>query len=156
MIAAALLTLAPTASAASRIPRPPASVKVIRGYCPSNVGMACTLPGGRVIYLARYLGVSDLDHELGHAFDYQVLTDAERAQFARIFGRSYDPATYWAAAGADDSLAEWFAEGYRICTLFPRYRGIASVDRLDYDYWPTRTQQRHVCALIRYAGAHAA
>jgi Spy/CpxP family protein refolding chaperone len=147
------LALVTAAAARSAVPAPPHAVTIIHGYCPDGLGVACTYPDGR-IYLGPGTGLSELRHELGHAFDDQALTPALRAQFARIFGRT-DAAAWRDNVGNDGNLAEWFAEGYRVCSMFPRYRGLSSVDGLSYGYEPTRGQQAHVCALIRYAGARA-
>jgi hypothetical protein len=99
------------------------------------------------------LGRSVFFHELGHWFDMRVMTDAARARFAAILHRRYDPTTYWLVGGEDRSLAEWFAEGYRLCSMYRRFRDpvLLHVDVLYYRYEPSARQQRQVCALLRRA-----
>lgn len=134
----------------SHAPEPPAEIVIDPAACPDVVSVWCAAPG-RIFTNGSSLSRSGFYHELGHQFDYAGMTDTARAQFAAIFHRAYDAATYWEDVSRDRSLAEWFAEGYRLCALYGQFRRPLAmhVNVLFYEYSPTVPQQRRVCALIR-------
>ena len=102
-----------------------------------------TLPKPTVCMVA-HPGPGDLDHELGHVFDYTRMTDAGRARFMAIMGLRGP----WRQE--PNSPHEQFAEGFRMCVRSPR-----RPDRRwwGYDYHPTRGQHRAVCRLLERAAA---
>jgi hypothetical protein len=100
----------------------------------------------RVIYLKR--GLSNprgvLLHELGHVYDLTVLSNRDRGRFRKIMERPH--ARWWRGKLP---LAEWFAEAYSWCA---RYARIVSIRRYAiYNYRPSASQHRQVCALIKQA-----
>lgn len=89
-------------AAYSAMPLPPGDVAVVIGRCPLDVGgveaSACTGPGQPI-----YLEPSRLEgqmrevflHELGHQFDFRVLTNADRMRLAAAM---HAPLPWWNGA----------------------------------------------------------
>ena len=84
---------------------------------------------------------SVLLHELGHLFDLRVMNNRDRGGFRRIMRA---PRRKWWEGKVP--LAEQFAEAYSFCARYARIVSIAPY--ASYDYGPTRSQHRKVCALI--------
>lgn len=145
--------------APARVPLPP-QYQIVHADCPAyEDGGSCWDVTTRTIYLARYASRRDRFHELGHAFDSEVLTDPQRTAFVRIMDLQFPwvQGTGW-DAGANYSPNEWFADAYADCELWrpPKWNSRAKVrvgttDDV-YGYTPTRAQRRQVCTLIRSAG----
>ena len=127
---------------ASYAPVAPGLVTVHRAYCPGppapGPGVSCTFGGSDVIWLrtAPYLLRSDLFHELGHRFDFNVMTHVARVAFSQAAGVPYR-----------DVLrgSETFADAYSLCA---RHRTIA-VPYFGGDYARTPTRHLRVCRVIR-------
>jgi len=139
--------------AAAAIPTPHATLVLQRGLCPGAPSWAagCALPLQRQIWLsAEGLQPSIFFHELGHVFDWLVMTDAMRARFAKLIHR---PGEWnWTATNRNPPV-EQFAEAYSICA---RHRKIRAVTYGNYDYTPTPALHGRACALIRSAARHPA
>lgn len=120
--------------AGSLVPSPPGTVVAVDRPCPNFNALACWVPADDTIYAGgAWVWNQAFEHEVGHVFDTRVLTDADRAAFARIVGR-------WDV--------EWFADAYSICATTTRPR-----HWFGGGYAPKVAQHRRVCALIRHAGA---
>ena len=125
----------------ARVPTPPIAVTVIGEPCPTGLGRSCTSPDGPI-----YIAPSELHprhafyHELGHKFDYTVMTDDGRAAFEALQG----DARPWRSS--PNSPHEQFAEGYSICAAqkVPHLPGYVA-----YGYWRGLREHRAVCRLIR-------
>jgi hypothetical protein len=131
---------------ASYVPVAPVLVIVHLGACYDG-GRTCTYPGSPWIWLnepPNEMRVA-FAHELGHVFDYFVLTDANRLTFRRLVGDTRP----WRSTGGN-SPHEKFAEAYGLCF---RHLTIGARHYEDYDYNPTPDLHRRVCSLIRRAGA---
>ena len=95
--------------------------------CSSSPNMALQEPDGSLIYedgptetwAATNVAQWSFDFELGHQFDWAYLTDAERAQFAQLWGSTLH---WWdTLAGAqqamEDGLEAEFANIYATCAV---------------------------------------
>lgn len=81
--------------------------------CPAGGG-ACFTNG--TIYLGAGASRFERQHEIGHAFDAEVLTDSQRADFQRMMRAPAGP--WFAGTGFPAGLhspAEWFADYYAVC-----------------------------------------
>ena len=101
-------------------------------------------------------------HELGHVFDWQVLTDADRAWFTRLL--RFPPETPWWSddamqEGEGVSPSEQFADAYAACGMgrSPAGRRVQSRVVVEwttgYDYYPTVRQHQRICTLIVRIGS---
>jgi len=99
-------------------------------------------------------------HELGHARDWLVMTDADRARFANTMGYNPNPEAWWDYLKPDGyrSPGELFAEANEYCGLSGRQRRDIGYfwgrhsGRLYggvYQWRPTHQQARAVCASLR-------
>jgi hypothetical protein len=136
------------AAAASRFAVPLPDVYVHREDCPAagmpdgHLGAAsCSSAVSGEIWLPDWaFDRFTLAHELGHQFDRQYLTDADRAWLRRLM---HAPARAWFTyAGAD----EWFADYYADCATRAWRRG--SVSNAAYAPLPSPTRLTRVCAAI--------
>lgn len=141
---------------ATAVPLPP-DFQTVRTDCPYyQDGGSCWDVTTRTVFLEPYAGRHVLWHELGHAFDDEVLTNSDRAAFMRVMrlrgpwvqGTGYEK-------GADRSPNEWFADAYADCQLGREPRrnrklgvSVGSTSNI-YGYAPTRGQRRQVCSLVR-------
>lgn len=105
--------IAALAAAASLafVPAPP-TVQYARGV-PEGVPAdwlytASYNPSDKTVYFVGALDRTMRGHELGHAFDFQVLTDGDRTYFMRVMGL-HGP---WNNPGADPNPIEAFADWY--------------------------------------------
>lgn len=106
---------------------------------------ACTRPG--YVYLGPGATRDEVLHEMGHQFDYTIMTDAARAAFMKIM-RLHG---LWRSEYGNPPN-EKFAEAYRMCAKNP----LAPDEHLQgYLYDPTVRQHRRVCALIRRTAAES-
>lgn len=133
------------ASEARSFAVPLPAVYVHRSGCPHEqhaARPACTNPSTGEVWIpdsdtARFT----LAHELGHAFDGQVLTDADRSWFRRVMHAPAGP--WWQPDGA----GEWFADYYADCAV-----GNARISQEGYADRPTPRQLRRVCTAVRVLG----
>jgi hypothetical protein len=153
VVALAATTMCATASAA-RPPLPPETPRIVPSACPGLAVAGCYDWLTNTIYSAG-LNQYGLTHELGHAYDAQVLDDGERASFGQRIGRPHMPweSTYLPDGQSDVvGLEELFADAYASCRLgwMPRRHGrYAWTYTHAYNYEPhSNAQQRHTCAAI--------
>jgi hypothetical protein len=98
-------------------------------------------------------------HELGHVFDAEYMTDADRAQFMSILGLSggwwYTQTTVSYGVAITFTPGEWFAESYRMCATWGINQPKVNTFE-DYGYPGDRqafaSQQRQACQLIDRVG----
>lgn len=136
-----------SAEARNGIPSP--KVTVLAESCPDGSGGPCANQESRTIYLPTGTSSFAREHELGHIFDVQYLSEGERNRFqtlAKIKGE-WNPGTGATAAGMR-SPAERFADAYAACRL-----GLVPGANwtVGYGYNPTRKQHRAVCGFLRRA-----
>lgn len=141
-IAAVVVSAMPNAAHAWNVPLPAAPIEWHLGEpCPNRPTRGCTMDVRPIpIYMPRdQVTNQNVWHELGHAFDYSVMTDANRDTWRSIMHERRPWRT------SPNSPHERFAESYALCQLGTRgaFRG--------YDFWPTRRQLRAICLLIRHA-----
>jgi hypothetical protein len=109
------------AIASGIIPAPPA-VNLVYGVAPgleqNAMGTAAYNRDTDTVYYQGKLDPATRAHELGHAFDDQVLTDGDRQYFQRIMQA---PAGEWRTGtgikGGHLSPSEWFADYYQASAL---------------------------------------
>lgn len=97
----------------SKVPTPDIEITIVGQPCPDGESAACTFPGSTVAYIAEpspSLAKDALFHELGHQFDYWVLTEAQRERFMQIA----EVGGEWRQPGTR-SPHELFAEAFRQC-----------------------------------------
>lgn len=135
------------------------------------------MPDGQ-IWLMPDASRFDLRHELGHVFDFRVLTDPDRAYFTHLLGLDGDSwratvAAVWTLPRAP--VDEIFADAYAACsqrlmpprwlhrwhrvmgsnhgyTLLAPGRSNRATWDTAYGYFPTRAQHEMVCSAIRRVG----
>ncbi len=131
---------------ASHVPVAAGTVTVHRRLCPDALSSpACTITPGSEMWLQAPASMlrRALLHELGHRFDYLVMTDAARA----AFGRLTNDRRPW-TQGAEPPM-ERFATAYGKCA---RHRRIhAFIIGGEYGYTATPDEHRRVCRLVRLA-----
>jgi hypothetical protein len=129
---------------------PLASVRLHLTRCADAA--ACASPEEQAIWVdpseRRWDRRVMLLHELGHLYD-AVMPEWKRARFQVIMGLTGSwegaPASGW---GPGPPI-EQFAQGYALCALAGARRDrIREWDSV-YGYWPSRSQHRRVCALLR-------
>jgi hypothetical protein len=121
------LTFATTpVSAASRgaVPPMPPHVTVVAGTPPGWTGPFTAASTGSTVWRGPRADRFALEHEFGHVFDSEVLTDADRDYFTRLM-RLKGPWTQqgeevlgqWAGGGQspDEWFADWYANGRLRC-----------------------------------------
>jgi hypothetical protein len=138
----------------SLVPTPPGTIDVVEQACAPKP--ACTSAGGPVFVGAGEILGGGWDqpwprlhelfmHELGHQFDFKVLTDADRAAFSDLIG---DPGVPWHTEGGNPP-GEQFAEAFAYCSLHRALPRGQSRLLLGYTYEPNREVFRLACRLIR-------
>ncbi len=95
----------------SHLPTPDVEVSVEDRDCYEYGGSSCAWRDSDTIYLSPEDGRKEFFHELGHFFDYTVLSDASRARFLRIMGDDRE----WISP--PNSPHEQFAVVYRYLAL---------------------------------------
>jgi hypothetical protein len=121
--------------------------------------VACSYQDSDDIYLPAGSTRSDREHEIGHQFDRQVLTDENRAWFTRQLG--FAPGS-WDRGTGDDcgncGPSEVFADAYAKCAtgwkVARRNRQGMLIGRQEvaYGYFPTVKQHRRICNGIAVIG----
>lgn len=129
------------------------TVTLTLDQCAGLTAVACATPGN--IWLVPGL-LADaawwredravLWHELGHQFDYSVLSEAHRDKFRALI-RDTRP---WRSP--PNSPHEQFAEAYRWCALNPAARRLPRLGAFKFGYHPTGRLHRRICLLIQRAG----
>lgn len=78
-------------------------------------------------------------HEMGHVFDFKVVTEANRPELLKRLG--FPAGTPWLGI-----VREWFADAYATCDLGlkPGVRWVATA----YNYNPTARRHARMCAQI--------
>jgi hypothetical protein len=127
---------------ASRLDVPLPDAYVHRSDCPGGTAAACSSPVSDDVWVADWaLDKFTLAHELGHQFDRQFLTDADREWLRRVM---HAPGGEWIRRfGAD----EWFADYYADCATRAWRRGSSS--SAAYAPLPPPTRLARVCLAIR-------
>lgn len=137
------------------MPAPPSLTIHEDTPCPGFDG-SCSDWNSDAIYIAP--GASQLTrlHEIGHQFDRQVLTDADRDWFRRLF--RYPAGTVWDAERTSEpfvriGVAETFADAYALCGSriyhVTRRNGIRVYERtVEINYMPSLRQHRQACNAI--------
>src|SRR3954467_11552024 len=133
---------------AAVVPTPAGVVDLVLDSCPVDVSDGCIMHGAPPTI---FLGPTVRDrpillHELGHAFDAQRMTPADRVAFEAIFRDR----RVWRSP--PNSPHERFAEAYSLCARHPRIRRAYTAA---YGYRVTPHRHRRVCALIQRAGSAA-
>lgn len=133
----------------ARVPTPTTNIEVVVGVdegCAGSLG--CAAPDGTTIYLLFPDDRRTFLHELGHAFDFTVLTDTQRDRFTALLGPARDTLAWWSAEDGK-SAGEWFADAYMQCARLPRIaaRWGYSVSSGILQGWRLRRE----CGLIRGA-----
>ena len=126
---------------------------------------SCADQENAVIWLAPDADRFDRWHELGHLFDAQLLTDADRAWFTPLLG--FEPGMPWfgdydAFVERHDLSAtlpgEQFADAYAACAIGLKPQGerrgglLVGKWTTAYGYQPTARQHRLICAQILSLG----
>lgn len=135
----------------SRVPTPDVTLSVVEDSsgC-GGEGLRCTSAGTFTMWIAPWLdgwrgARKAFHHELGHNFDYYVMSDLDRAAFAALLK---DPRPW---DEAPSSLKEKFAEAYKWCAL--RLRIKRAPNEWGYGYKPTPRLHQKACGLIYAAAA---
>lgn len=126
------------------VPTPDVEITVHMRWCDDvPTRPACAKPGE--IWIAPdVMRRLDFRHELGHQFDYFLMTDEARKRFLAIMRDDRE----WRSA--PESPHERFAEAWRLCAAarrLPQYYNVA------YGLELTPRQFHRVCALIRGVAA---
>lgn len=149
LVAIGVLFAVADSAEAARMPGPPSLTVHEDAACPYYAeGGSCSYTDSADIYLAPGAGASVRYHEVGHQFDRQVLTDADRGWFIRLFDRG---ATW------EGEVEETFANAYAACAVEPfrmvRRHGVRVYDStLEFGYMPTVRQHRRACNAIAVIG----
>lgn len=137
----------------AKVPTPPTTIQIEETPCPSDDRTsACTWVGGPIHLVPRRLGPvvrHEFLHELGHSFDYLVMTEWARARFLKII-RDSPP---WHAPA--NSPHEQFAEAWAFCARFGAAKRSRRLRRrmlfasVGYGYALNWRTHRRACALIQ-------
>jgi hypothetical protein len=132
----------------SAVPTPLGQVDLVLSTCPVEISDGCIYHGAPpTIFLGPTVRERPvLLHELGHAFDTQRMTPADRATFEAIFR------DHRAWRSPPNSPHERFAEAYSLCARHTRLR---KTYYAAYGYTTTPKRHRKVCSLIRRVGSAA-
>ena len=103
---------------------------------------SCTWAERQDIYMAPTDGRYVFAHEMGHRFDYTVMSAAARRRFGRLLRDSR------AWRSGPNALNEQFAEAYALCAVNARPDPWGRMNG-GYAYRPSWRVHRRVCALIR-------
>lgn len=85
-------------------------------------------------------------HELGHQFDYQVMSDFQRDWFRMFIG---DPRPW---RSSPNSPHEQFAEAYRTCAMLRTRSAWEFARGGGFNYDPPWRRHRRICLMIKRAG----
>jgi hypothetical protein len=129
------------------MPAPP-HVTIHHEPCPYYAdGGSCSYADTDDVYLEPGATRFERQHELGHQFDRQVLTDPDRAWLTSRLG--FKPGAWNRGTGPGNrSPDESFADAYAACAigLVPLRRGKAWWT--SYGYFPAARQHRVICNAI--------
>ena len=142
LLVAVLVGLLVPATAEATIYRPLPAFTVIPGPCLDGGAYSCTWRPSRTIYWANTSGQT-LQHEVGHLFDWYVMTDADRREYMRI---NHERGA-WEPPGGGNSPMERFAEAYGWCKTSPR--GFPDNYSTFYLYNPSPRRFQENCRFIR-------
>lgn len=169
LLALVLLPASAEAKWHSAVPLPPTWPTIFHEDCPGT-GLE---PGCAAMGDGSYSGCTDTAgcvwlspgpdrytrmHELGHIFDFQVLTDRDRERLTQIMGLRAGPWLRTSIDKSDGSLTvsdrspnEWFADAYAHCAmkLDGRVHHGVLVGVSSY-YSPSPHEYDVLCAAIRY------
>lgn len=132
--------------ATSKMPLPP-ELRVISEPCPGTPdGIPAEFVGGCTFPLPEapiYLRLADkwlLFHEIGHRFQYDVMSQGEVNRFGSIMHYK-----------RVDEMDERLADAYASCAFgerAPARRSASAKFPTGNEYWPTGHEQRQVCGLL--------
>jgi hypothetical protein len=131
----------------AKVPTVGGRVRIVLSGCPGRPRFAgCVYTRRlRTIYIKR--SVADLKgtlyHELGHLFDFRLMSRGERRLYKRLTGQRKR-----AWFGGVNPPGEQFAEAYALCAS---RRRLARVARGHYGFRTSPRRHRAVCGLIRRA-----
>ena len=121
-----------------------AGVAIAHAPCPAYLParVDCYDPAIRVVYIVENTrtepGREALAHEYGHVYDFDSLTDPDRARFQRLLGYPASVKWWGKGMGHDDlAPAESFAEAYAACAVGRRFA-----------WSPSPAKLRRICALL--------
>ena len=131
----------------AKVPTVSGRVRVVLSGCPGrprNAGCVVTRRL-RTVYMKRSVSNprNTLYHELGHLFDFRLMSRGERRLYKRLIGQRRR-----AWFGGVNPPGEQFAEAYALCAS---RRRIARVARGHYGFRTSPRRHRATCGLIRRA-----
>jgi hypothetical protein len=134
------------------VPSVAGPVIVSADLTPCEGAKACAL--NREIHLwphsGAYIQRTIFEHEEGHLFDEERMTDEARAEFEAILGLTEEE--WRPERKVTDSEGgppfELFAQAYALCALVANRDEVVEWENA-YGYWPTRPQHKAICRLIR-------
>lgn len=154
VLVAVLALAAPAVAQAGRMPAPPSVTIHENTPCPDDGG-SCSYSQTDDVFLEPGASRFERQHELGHQFDRQVLIDADRVWFTRVF--RFAPGPWDHGTGLECGRCgpdEHFADAYAACATgmtpaLKRKNGIqVQTWTTAYGYHPTVRQHRRVCTAI--------
>ena len=131
----------------SKVPTVSGRVRIVLSGCPYRPTLAGCVYSNRLrtVYIRRT--VSDmrgtLYHELGHLFDFRLMSRGERRIYKRLVGQR---GRAW--FGGVNPPGEQFAEAYSLCAS---RRRLARTAHGHYGFRTSPRRHRAVCSLIRRA-----
>lgn len=140
----------------SAMPLPPGDITVVVSPCPLEtdvVASGCTAREWPIFLDAALLADQMREvflHEIGHQFDWRVLTNADRVRLAAVMHAPWP----W-SQGSRPSGSEWFAEAYSTCARPGLMRTLSRRKGrvwMRYDWQPSVRRVRQVCSLITTLG----
>ena len=142
----------------ARVPLPPAGAVVVHyAPCPEfpeEAGCAWPEQDGQPVHVFvlpsrdRSEDRRTFWHELGHAYDWTVLSDVQRAKLTLLMGMRGP----WSKRPMEDQPAEAFGEAYRFCAMGAdrSRRAFRREDAsVEYGYAVTFRRQRGICRMLR-------
>jgi hypothetical protein len=134
--------------AKSLVPIVPGRIKISLRGCPAHPKAVGCIYSTRLstVYLDRRRAVlpATLYHELGHLYDWRVLSNRDRRRFKRLIGKARQG---WFTGQRPP--AEQFAEAYSFCARYRRIRSIRAYATYGYD--PSPREHLAACRLIAAA-----
>ena len=154
------MLIAAPAAARADVPLP-ARFTVIVGNCPDEpasgiAASGCAYPDGNgTIYVGQAASPFTLWREIGHEFDYQMLTAGDRRWLMRamhLHGETWDGETVDDDGLSASPAVDVFADAYADCQLElnPAHRYTWETA---YGYEPTPRRHRAICRAMRRIGA---
>ena len=146
---AILILLAAAAPARAGALLPP-TLDVINAPCPDPTEHVngCAYPNGTVYFdeTNKWANPFDRAHEIGHAFDFEILSGYDHARFAQLINvyGDWDGPNIDRHGGPAGPLREDFADAYAGCLLH-----VNPSEDSGYGYEPSNRRQARVCAWIK-------